>query len=44
MEFDIELLPPTTEIETKAVLKQLNAAHRYLALLNGWLSVANFSK
>ena len=35
MEFDITLLPPPSEVETKAVLKQLNAAHRYLALLNG---------
>ncbi|MGI8600266.1 MAG: Fic family protein [Chitinophagaceae bacterium] len=33
MEFDIELLPPLTDIETKPVLKQLSAAHRYLALL-----------
>ncbi len=35
MQFNIELLPPSSEIETKAVLKQLSAAHRYLALLNG---------
>lgn len=35
MKFKIELLPPSSEIETKAVLKQLSAAHRYLALLNG---------
>lgn len=35
MKFIIEPLPPSTEIETKAVLKQLSAAHRYLALLNG---------
>jgi Fic family protein len=36
MQFDIPLLPPDAEqIETKAVLKQLSATHRYLALLNG---------
>lgn len=35
MKFKIELLPPSSEVETKAVLKQLSAAHRYLALLNG---------
>lgn len=35
MEFKIKLLPPASEVETKAVLKQLSAAHRYLALLNG---------
>jgi Fic family protein len=35
MKVEIELLPPSSEIETKAVLKQLSAAHRYLALLNG---------
>lgn len=35
MKFNIEPLPPSTEIESKAVLKQLSASHRYLALLNG---------
>jgi Fic family protein len=35
MQFNIELLPPSSEVETKPVLKQLSAAHRYLALLNG---------
>jgi Fic family protein len=35
MKVEIELLPPSSEIETKVVLKQLSAAHRYLALLNG---------
>jgi len=35
MQFEIPLLPPDSSIETKPVLKQLAAAHRYLALLNG---------
>jgi Fic family protein len=35
MQFNIDLLPPSSEVETKPVLKQLSAAHRYLALLNG---------
>ena len=35
MNSKIEMLPPTSDVETKAVLKQLSAAHRYLALLNG---------
>lgn len=35
MQFDIPLLPPSSEIESKPVLKQLASAHRYLALLNG---------
>jgi len=35
MRFNIPLLPPNTDVETKMVLKQLAAAHRYLALLNG---------
>lgn len=35
MNSQIPLLPPKSDIETKAVLKQLNAAHRQLALLNG---------
>lgn len=35
MQFEIPLLPPQQDIETKAVLKQLSASHRYLALLNG---------
>ena len=35
MNSQIPLLPPKSDIETKAVLKQLNAAHRQLASLNG---------
>lgn len=35
MSFTVKPLPPSSDIETKAVLKQLSAAHRYLALLNG---------
>lgn len=35
MKFDIPLLPPKSDVETKAVLKQLAVSHRYLALLNG---------
>jgi Fic family protein len=35
MKSEIQLLPPSSDIETKAVLKQLSASHRYLALLNG---------
>ncbi len=35
MQSKVQLLPPSSEIETKAVLKQLSAANRYLALLNG---------
>lgn len=35
MKLEIALLPPSPDVETKAVLKQLNTAHRYLALLNG---------
>ncbi len=35
MEFPIPLLPLQAEIETKVILKQLAASHRYLALLNG---------
>lgn len=35
MTFDIPLLPPTTDVETKHVLKQLAVSHRYLALLDG---------
>lgn len=35
MSFKVHLLPPQADIETKAVLKQLSAAHRLLALLNG---------
>jgi Fic family protein len=35
MKFEIPLLPPNQDIETKVVLKQLAVAHRYLALLNG---------
>lgn len=31
----IQSLPPVLDVETKAVLKQLSAAHRQLALLNG---------
>src|SRR5690606_16898261 len=33
--FKLPLLPPTTEIETSKVLKQLAKAHRYLAELKG---------
>lgn len=32
---DIPLLPPTEDVETKAVMRQLAASHRFLALLNG---------
>jgi Fic family protein len=39
MEFEIPLLPPSSDIETKAVLKQVANAHRYLALLNGRCNV-----
>ncbi len=35
MEFKISHIPPQTEIETKAVLKQLAVSHRYLAELKG---------
>lgn len=35
MQFDIPLLPIPQDLETKPVLKQLAAAHRHLALLNG---------
>lgn len=35
MKFEIDLLPPSTDVETKRVLKQLSVSHRYLALLNG---------
>lgn len=35
MQFDIPLLPVPQDLETKPVLKQLAAAHRHLALLNG---------
>lgn len=35
MRFEIPLLPPKSDVETKAVLKQLAVSHRYLALLNG---------
>ncbi len=35
MTFDIPLLPPVADVETKPVLKQLAVAHRYLALLDG---------
>lgn len=35
MKFEIPLLPPKSDVETKAVLKQLAVSHRYLALLNG---------
>jgi hypothetical protein len=32
---DIQLLPPKTDVETKAVLKKTAEAHRYLAELKG---------
>lgn len=35
MSFKVQPLPPQSEIETHAVLKQLAASHRQLALLNG---------
>lgn len=35
MQFNIPLLPTPGDLETKPVLKQLAAAHRHLALLNG---------
>jgi Fic family protein len=35
MTFIVKPLPPLSDIETKPVLKQLSASHRYLALLNG---------
>ena len=35
MDFILRNLPPQTDLETKPVLKQLAAAHRELALLNG---------
>lgn len=35
MQFEIPSLPLRADIETKAVLKQLVSAHRYLVLLNG---------
>jgi Fic family protein len=35
MQFDIPLLPPESDVETVSVLKQLAAAHRYLALVKG---------
>lgn len=35
MPYDIPLLPPQQDLESKAVLKQLSAAHRRLAELKG---------
>jgi Fic family protein len=35
MNYNVPLLPPDKELETKAVLKKLPAAHRYLAELKG---------
>lgn len=35
MSFKVQRLPPPGEVETKAVWRQLSAAHRQLALLNG---------
>ncbi len=35
MSYKVLPLPPRGDIETRAVLKQLNNAHRHLALLNG---------
>ena len=34
-EQSVPLLPPTAELETRAVLRQLSRAHRYLAELKG---------
>lgn len=35
MQYSVELLPPKTNLETKAILKRLVSAHRYLAELKG---------
>lgn len=35
MKNEVKLLPPAADLETKAVLKQLASAHRYLAELKG---------
>jgi len=35
MKYDIQLLPPNADLETKAILKRLVSAHRYLAELKG---------
>jgi Fic family protein len=34
-EFELPFLPPAVELETKAVLRKLSSAHRYLAELKG---------
>lgn len=33
--YTLKMLPPEKELETKAILKQLSASHRYLAELKG---------
>ncbi len=35
MKYDIQLLPPNADLETKPILKRLASAHRYLAELKG---------
>ncbi len=35
MEYKVELLPPNTNLETNAIMKQLVSSHRYLAELKG---------
>jgi Fic family protein len=35
MKYDIQLLPPIADLETKPILKRLASAHRYLAELKG---------
>jgi len=35
MKNEVSLLPPDTDLETKAILKRLASAHRYLAELKG---------
>ncbi len=35
MKYEIKPLPPNTDLETKAILKRLTSAHRYLAELKG---------
>ncbi len=35
MSYTIKLLPPDKDLETRAILKKLPSAHRYLAELKG---------
>ncbi len=35
MSFELELLPPSIDLETKLILKKVAVAHRYLAELKG---------